>query len=175
MLPLHDALPIALEDTEERRRHLNARATLTTLLRLGTLPVINENDTVATTEIRVGDNDRLAARVAAMLGCDTLVLLSDIDGLYTADPRQDPNAAFIPEVAEITPEIEAMAGRAPTGFSSGGMITKLVAGTIATGPGCRMATANGRRLNPLQAVAEGARCPRVLAAVEPRKIGRAHV
>src|SRR3546814_4991995 len=117
MLPLHDALPIALEDTEERRRHLNARATRTTLLRLGTLPVINENDTVATTEIRVGDNDRLAARVAAMLGCDTLVLLSDIDGLYTADPRQDPNAAFIPEVAEITPEIEAMAGRAPTGRS----------------------------------------------------------
>src|SRR3546814_1586186 len=89
MLPLHDALPIALEDTEERRRHLNARATLTTLLRLGTLPVINENDTVATSEIRVGDNDRLAARVAAMLGCDVLVLLSDIDGLYTADPRQD--------------------------------------------------------------------------------------
>src|SRR3546814_6218646 len=100
-----------------------------------------------------------------MLGCDTLVLLSDIDGLYTADPRQDPNAAFIPEVAEITPEIEAMAGRAPTGFSSGGMITKLVAGKNATGAGCRMAIANGRRLNPLQAVAEGARCTWFLAAV----------
>src|SRR3546814_14760408 len=98
-----------------------------------------------------------------MLGCDTLVLLSDIDGLYTANPRQDPNAAFIPEVAEITPEIEAMAGRAPTGFSSGGMITKLVAGKIATGAGCRMAIANGRRRNPLQAVAEGARWNWVLA------------
>jgi glutamate 5-kinase len=159
---------LTLEDTEERRRHLNARATLTTLLRLGTLPVINENDTVATTEIRVGDNDRLAARVAAMLGCDTLVLLSDIDGLYTADPRQDPAAAFIPEVAEITPAIEAMAGVAPAGYSSGGMITKLVAGKIATGAGCRMAIADGRRLHPLKAMAEGARCTWFLAAVEPR-------
>jgi glutamate 5-kinase len=159
---------LTLEDTEERRRHLNARATLTTLLRLGTLPVINENDTVATTEIRVGDNDRLAARVAAMLGCDTLVLLSDIDGLYTADPRQDPAAAFIPEVPEITPAIEAMAGMAPTGYSSGGMITKLVAGKIATGAGCRMVIANGRRLNPLKAMEEGARCTWFLAAVEPR-------
>ena len=159
---------LTLDDTEERRRHLNARATLNTLLRLGTLPVINENDTVATSEIRVGDNDRLAARVAAMLGCDTLVLLSDIDGLYSADPRANPEAAFIPEVAEISPEIEAMAGVAPTGYSSGGMITKLVAGKIATGAGCRMAIADGRRLNPLNAVSEGARCTWFLAAVEPR-------
>ena len=159
---------LTLEDTEERRRHLNARATLTTLLRLGTLPVINENDTVATTEIRVGDNDRLAARVAAMLGCDTLVLLSDIDGLYTADPRQDSAAAFIPEVAEITPAIEAMAGVAPAGYSSGGMITKLVAGKIATSAGCRMAIADGRRLNPLKAMEEDARCTWFLATVEPR-------
>lgn len=159
---------LTLDDTEERRRHLNARATLNTLLRLGTLPVINENDTVATSEIRVGDNDRLAARVAAMLGCDTLVLLSDIDGLYSADPRRDPGAGFIPEVAEITPEIEAMAGVAPTGYSSGGMITKLAAGKIATGAGCRMAIANGRRLNPLRAMEEGARCTWFLAAVEPR-------
>lgn len=159
---------LTLEDTEERRRHLNARATLTTLLRLGTLPVINENDTVATSEIRVGDNDRLAARVAAMLGCDALVLLSDIDGLYTADPRQDSAAAFIPEVAEITPQIEAMAGVAPAGYSSGGMVTKLSAGKIATAAGCRMAIADGRRLNPLRAVEEGARCTWFLAAVEPR-------
>lgn len=159
---------LTLEDTEERRRHLNARSTLNTLLRLGTLPVINENDTVATTEIRVGDNDRLAARVAAMLGCDTLVLLSDIDGLYTADPRGNPAAEFIPEVAEITPGIEAMAGVAPTGYSSGGMVTKLVAGKIATGAGCRMAIADGRRLNPLKAVDEGARCTWFLASVEPR-------
>lgn len=159
---------LTLEDTEERRRHLNARSTLTTLLRLGTLPVINENDTVATTEIRVGDNDRLAARVAAMLGCDTLVLLSDIDGLYSADPRANPEAAFLPEVAEITPEIEAMAGVAPTGYSSGGMITKLTAGKIATGAGCRMAIADGRRLHPLKAIDEGARCTWFLASVEPR-------
>ncbi|MEO3428176.1 glutamate 5-kinase [Pelagibius sp. CAU 1746] len=159
---------LTLEDTEERRRHLNARSTLNTLLRLGTLPVINENDTVATTEIRVGDNDRLAARVAAMLGCDSLVLLSDIDGLYSADPRQSPEAAFIPEVAEITPEIEAMAGVAPTGYSSGGMVTKLTAGKIATGAGCRMAIADGRRLHPLKAVDEGARCTWFLASVEPR-------
>jgi glutamate 5-kinase len=159
---------LTLEDTEERRRHLNARATLTTLLRLGTLPVINENDTVATTEIRVGDNDRLAARVAAMLGCDTLVLLSDVDGLYREDPRRNPAAEFIAEVAEITPAIEAMAGVAPTGYSSGGMVTKLTAGKIATGAGCRMAIANGHVLHPLRAVEEGARCTWFLATVEPR-------
>lgn len=159
---------LTLEDTEERRRHLNARATLTTLLRLGTLPVINENDTVATSEIRVGDNDRLAARVAAMLGCDTLVLLSDVDGLYAADPRQNPEAPFIPEVPEITPEVEAMAGVAASGFSNGGMITKLTAGKIATGAGCRMAIANGHVLHPLRAVEEGARCTWFLAAGEPR-------
>ncbi len=159
---------LTLDDTEERRRHLNARATLNTLLRLGTLPVINENDTVATTEIRVGDNDRLAARVAAMLGADTLVLLSDIDGLYSADPRLNPAADFIAEVPEITPEIEAMAGVAPTGYSSGGMVTKLAAAKVATGAGCRMAIADGRRLHPLQAVAEGARCSWFLASVEPR-------
>ncbi|MGF1594190.1 MAG: glutamate 5-kinase [Kiloniellaceae bacterium] len=159
---------LTLEDTEERRRHLNARATLTTLLRLGTLPVINENDTVATTEIRVGDNDRLAARVAAMLGCDTLVLLSDVDGLYREDPRRNPAAEFVAEVAEITPAVEAMAGVAPTGYSSGGMVTKLTAGKIATGAGCRMAIANGHVLHPLRAVEEGARCTWFLAAVEPR-------
>jgi glutamate 5-kinase len=159
---------LTLEDTEERRRHLNARATLNTLLRLGTLPVINENDTVATSEIRVGDNDRLAARVAAMLGADTLVLLSDIDGLYTADPRHDPKAEFIPQVTEVTPEIEAMAGVAPTGYSSGGMVTKLTAAKVATGAGCRMAIADGRRLHPLRAMAEGARCTWFLATVEPR-------
>lgn len=159
---------LTLEDTEERRRHLNARSTLNTLLRLGTLPVINENDTVATTEIRVGDNDRLGARVAAMLGCDSLVLLSDIDGLYTADPRQNPTADFVPEVAEITPAIEAMAGVAPTGYSSGGMVTKLTAAKIATGAGCRMVIADGRRLNPLKAIEEGARCTWFLASVEPR-------
>src|SRR5262245_295063 len=107
---------LTLGDTEERRRHLNARSTLAALLKLGTVPVINENDTVATSEIRFGDNDRLAARVAAMVSADTLVLLSDIDGLYTADPRRDSSARLIPEIAELTPEIEAMAGEAPPGY-----------------------------------------------------------
>jgi glutamate 5-kinase len=149
---------LTLADTEERRRHLNARSTIGTLLRLGTVPVINENDTVATSEIRFGDNDRLAARVAAMVSADALVLLSDIDGLYTADPRRDDGARFLPEVGEITPEIEAMAGAAPPGYSSGGMVTKLAAAKIALAAVCRMAFADGRGRNPLAAVGEGARC-----------------
>src|SRR5436190_6758481 len=119
------------EDTEERRRHLNARATLTQLLALKAIPVINENDTVATAEIRFGDNDRLAARVAQMVSADTLVLLSDIDGLYTADPRSDAKARHIAEVRELSADIEAMAGAAPPGMSSGGMVTKLAAARIA--------------------------------------------
>jgi glutamate 5-kinase len=159
---------LSLADTEERRRHLNARSTLTTLLRLGTVPVVNENDTVATSEIRVGDNDRLGARVAAMIGADALVLLSDIDGLYTADPKKDSAATFVPLVEEITPEIEAMAGKAPLGYSSGGMVTKLAAARIAVDAGCRMAIADGRRLNPLAAIEEGRRCTWFNAAIEPR-------
>lgn len=159
---------LTLGDTEERRRHLNARSTLTTLLRLGTVPVVNENDTVATSEIRVGDNDRLGARVAAMIGADALVLLSDIDGLYTADPKKDSAAAFVALVEEITPEIEAMAGKAPLGYSSGGMVTKLAAARIAVDAGCRMAIADGRRLNPLAAIEEGRRCTWFNAAIEPR-------
>ena len=159
---------LTLSDTEERRRHLNARNTLTTLLRLGTIPVINENDTVATSEIRFGDNDRLAARVAAMMNADTLVLLSDIDGLYSADPRKNPDAAFLPLVEAVTPEIEAMAGQAPPGYSSGGMVTKLTAARIATAAGCRMVIADGRQAHPVAAVAEGARCTWFLAEAEPR-------
>ena len=159
---------LSLADTEERRRHLNARSTLATLLRLGTIPVINENDTVATSEIRVGDNDRLAARVAAMVGADALVLLSDIDGLYSADPRRDATAQFIPEVAAITPAIEAMAGRAPVGYSSGGMVTKLAAARIAVEAGCRMAIADGRREHPLAAVDAGERCTWFAASIAPR-------
>ena len=159
---------LTLEDTEDRRRHLNARATLATLLKLEAVPVINENDTVATTEIRFGDNDRLAARVAAMIAADALVLLSDIDGLYTADPKLDGEAAHIPEIAELTPEIEAMAGEALPGYSSGGMVTKLAAARIAVGAGCRMAIADGRRLNPLAAIAGGARCSWFLPAGSPR-------
>jgi glutamate 5-kinase len=158
---------LTLEDTEERRRHLNARSTLGTLLRMGVVPVINENDTVATSTIRVGDNDRLAARVAAMMNADTLVLLSDIDGLYTSDPRRAPEAAFVPLVAAITPEILAMAGQAPPGYSSGGMVTKLEAARIAVSGGCNMVIADGRREHPLAAVIEGARCTWFLAEIEP--------
>src|SRR5262249_33717008 len=158
---------LTLADTEERRRHLNARSTIDTLLRLATVPVINENDTVATSEIRFGDNDRLAARVAAMISADTLVLLSDIDGLYTADPRGDAGGGFLPEVREITAEIEAMAGQAPPGYSSGGMATKLVAAKIALAGGCRMAIADGRGMNPLAAVAGGARCSWFIPSAEP--------
>jgi glutamate 5-kinase len=158
---------LTLADTEQRLRHLNARNTLNTLLRLGTVPVINENDTVATTEIRFGDNDRLAARVAAMMNADTLVLLSDIDGLYSADPKLDPAARFIPIVAKITGQIEAMAGRAPVGYSSGGMVTKLQAARISVGGGCRMVIADGRRRHPLAALSDGARCTWFLAGVEP--------
>jgi glutamate 5-kinase len=166
---------LTLDDTEERRRHLNARGTLTTLLRLGTVPVINENDTVATSEIRFGDNDRLAARVAAMMNADALVLLSDIDGLYSADPKVDPNAEFIPEVPAITPEIEAMAGRAHAGHSSGGMVTKLAAARIAVGAGCRMVIADGRDLHPLAAIQNGARATWFLSQVEPRTARKRYI
>ena len=156
------------EDTEDRRRYLNARATLTTLLGLGCVPVINENDSIATAEIRFGDNDRLAARVAEMVGADRLLLLSDIDGLYTADPRADPAARHILEVAALTPAIEAMGGEPPPGYSSGGMRTKLVAARIATQAGCAMAIALGSTLNPIEAVLAGARCTWFLAAPEGR-------
>ncbi|MEW5728427.1 MAG: glutamate 5-kinase [Pseudomonadota bacterium] len=146
---------LTLEDSEDRRRYLNARNTLDTLLRLGAVPVINENDTVATAEIRFGDNDRLAARVAQMCGADTLVLFSDIDGLYTADPRRNPDAEFLPEVREMTPAIEAMAGDPGTGYGSGGMVTKLVAARICMGAGCRMAITLGKPMNPLAAIEAG--------------------
>ncbi|MCE2965614.1 MAG: glutamate 5-kinase [Alphaproteobacteria bacterium] len=140
------------EDTEDRKRHLNARATLNTLLDAGVIPVINENDTVATAEIRVGDNDRLAARVAQMLGADVLILFSDIDGLYTSDPRHDTAAQHIPHVPHITPELEAMAGGAHNHNSTGGMHTKLAAAKIATAAGCAMIIANGTTAHPLKAL-----------------------
>ncbi len=159
---------VTLKDTEERRRHLNARNTLTTLLRCRAITVINENDTVATQEIRYGDNDRLGARVAAMMNADALILLSDIDGLYSADPRRQADAAHLPLVERITPEIEAMAGEAPPGYSSGGMVTKLAAAKIAVDAGCQMAIVDGRGLHPLRSLTEGARCTWFQAAVEPR-------
>ncbi len=149
---------LTLDDSEDRRRYLNARSTLETLLKLGAVPVINENDTVATSEIRFGDNDRLAARVAQMVAADTLVLFSDIDGLYTADPRKDPDARFLSVVEELTPEIEAMAGDPSSAVGSGGMITKLIAARIALGAGCRMAIAPGKPHRPLRTMTEGGRC-----------------
>jgi glutamate 5-kinase len=161
-------LLLTLEDTEDRRRYLNARATLSTLLALRCIPVINENDSVATTEIRFGDNDRLAARVAEMTQADVLVLLSDIDGLYTADPRKNSDAAHIPVVEAMTPEIDAMGGEPPPGYSSGGMRTKLVAARIATQAGCAMAIALGHRDNPLRALEEGAKCTWFLPNPEGR-------
>ncbi len=156
------------DDTEQRRRHLNARNTIETLLRLGAVPVINENDTVATDEIRFGDNDRLAARVAQMVSADALVLLSDIDGLYSADPRLDSAARFVPEVAEITPEIEAMAGSAVRGNASGGMVTKLIAARIAMAAGCHMVIADGKLEHGLAAIVDGARGTWFRPSAEPR-------
>jgi glutamate 5-kinase len=161
-------LLLTLEDSEDRRRYLNARATLGTLLALGCIPVINENDTVATAEIRFGDNDRLAARVAEMVEADALVLLSDIDGLYTADPRSNPDAAHLPVVPHITDEIMAMGGEPPPGYSSGGMRTKLIAAKIATGAGCAMAIALGKQDRPLAAMEQGARCTWFLPEGEGR-------
>ncbi len=159
---------MTLDDSENRRRYINARNTLETLLRRGAVPLINENDTVATDEIRLGDNDRLGARVAAMISADTLILLSDVDGLYTADPRRDENATVIPEVHEITPEIEAMAGQAQTSVGSGGMVTKLAAAKVAMGAGCRMIIADGHELNPVRRIEEGASCTWFIPKGTPR-------
>jgi len=165
------------EDTEARRRHLNARATFAQLLALGAVPVVNENDTIATAEIRFGDNDRLAARVAQMTSADMLVLLSDIDGLYTADPRHDPQACHVPLVRGLGPRIEAMAGEAPPGYSSGGMVTKLAAARIAMNAGCHMLIAKGgtRAAPPLAAIASGARATLFLPQAEPRSARKAWI
>jgi len=153
--------------TEERRYFLNARTTIRTLLDLGAIPIINENDTVATQEIRYGDNDRLSARVATMIEADCLILLSDIDGLYTAPPARDPNAQHLPFVPAITAEIEEMAGGAASHLSKGGMTTKIEAGKIATQAGTAMIIANGTPLHPLRALVEGGRHT-LFAAAESR-------
>jgi glutamate 5-kinase len=158
---------LTLGDTEERRRYLNARRTIDTLLAHKAVPVVNENDTVATTEIRYGDNDRLSARVASMMSADCLVLLSDIDGLYTAPPGRGVDAQRIGVVTQITPQIEAMAGDAGTELSRGGMVTKIEAAKIALGSGTNMVIASGRILNPLRALAEGAPCTWFLAPSDP--------
>ena len=157
------------DDTEVRRRWLNARATTETLLQLGVVPVVNENDTVVTEEIRYGDNDRLAARAAQMIGADVLVLLSDIDGLYTADPRRDPTAEHLPRVARLTPQIEAMAGgsNASAGVGVGGMATKLAAARIASAAGCATVITLGSRPSPLAALEAGARATVIEPSTTP--------
>jgi glutamate 5-kinase len=158
---------LTLEDSERRRRYLNARATLSELIGLGALPVINENDTVATTEIRYGDNDRLAARVAQMVTADCLLLLSDVSGLYTSDPNLDPTATLIPEIRDITPEIAAMGGGSASAVGSGGMATKIAAAKIATAAGCAMAIAAGAPLHPVRRLEEGADCSWFLPSENP--------
>ncbi len=158
---------VTLGDTEERRRYLNARSTIDTLLAWRALPVINENDTVATNEIRYGDNDRLAARVATMVSADLLILLSDVDGLYDAPPDTASSAQHVSCVARITPEIEAMAGAAPSELSRGGMQTKIEAARIATNAGTHMVIASGRVDHPLRAVKQGARCTWFLTSANP--------
>jgi glutamate 5-kinase len=158
---------LTLGDTEERRRYLNARQTIATLIAHGAVPVVNENDTVATSEIRYGDNDRLSARVASMMSADCLVLLSDVDGLYTAPPGSGSGARRLEEVRAITPEIEAMAGSAGSELSRGGMVTKIEAGRIALSSGTDMVIASGKPKHPLRALSEGAPCTWFLAPSDP--------
>ncbi|MGH8285596.1 MAG: glutamate 5-kinase [Steroidobacteraceae bacterium] len=158
---------LTLQDSEQRRRYLNARATLESLLGLGAIPIINENDTVATAEIRYGDNDRLAARVAQMASADCLVLLSDVDGLYTADPNHESNAQFVERVLRITPDIEAMAGKAQSEVGSGGMATKLLAAKIAVAAGCHMCIASGRYKHPVRRIEVGSRCTWFVPSATP--------
>jgi len=158
---------VTLNDTEERQRYLNARETIGRLLEMRAVPVINENDTVATNEIRYGDNDRLAARVATMASADLLILLSDIEGLYTAPPKDDPSAKLIPVVPRISFEIEAMAGGAASELSRGGMRTKIEAGKIATTGGAHMVIADGRVMNPIRRIAEGGPCTWFLTPSTP--------
>ena len=167
---------LTLDDLEDRRRYINARNTVTTLLDHDIIPVINENDTVATSEIRFGDNDRLAARVAQMAGAQFLLLLSDIDGLYTADPRLDMQAEFLAEVSEITPAVQAMAGPPAVGtlesgnMGSGGMITKIDAARIALSAGCNMAIVNGTESNPVERLIRGERATLFRAKSDPLSV-----
>lgn len=159
---------LTLEDTHDRRRYLNSRATLATLLGLGVVPIVNENDTIATDEIRYGDNDRLGAQVAVTIGADLLVLLSDVDGLYSANPQTDPQAQHFAHVASITPEIEGMAGEPVSGLSRGGMRTKVMAAKTATSAGCAMIITAGAGMHPLDALGQGARATLFDAQGDPR-------
>lgn len=158
---------LTTEDTEDRRRYLNGRSTVDTLMKLGVIPIINENDSITTDEIRYGDNDRLAARVASMASADLVVLLSDIDGLYTADPKINPKAEFIERVDAITDIIRSMAGESADHRTSGGMKTKLQAATIATSSGCQLMIAKGTILHPLQAIMDGGRHTLFVAHEDP--------
>lgn len=159
---------VTLEDSADRRRYLNSRATLEQLLSLGVVPIVNENDTVATDEIRYGDNDRLAAQIAVTIGADVLVLLSDVDGFYSANPKEVPTAKRFEVVEKITPEIEAMAGDAGTGLSKGGMKTKLMAAKTATAGGAAMAIALGAPDNPLKCISKGESATWFLAETDPQ-------
>ena len=158
---------VTLEDSADRRRYLNMRSTMETLLSLGAVPIVNENDTVATDEIRYGDNDRLAAQVAATVGADQLVLLSDVDGFYSANPNVDPTAKRFDVIDDITPEIEAMAGDGVSGLSKGGMKTKLMAAKTCVAAGCSMAITEGSVLSPLRALQKGANCTWFMAMGNP--------
>ncbi|MDO5622602.1 MAG: glutamate 5-kinase [Paracoccus sp. (in: a-proteobacteria)] len=159
---------LTLEDSQNRRRYLNARATLRSLLAMGVVPIVNENDTVATDEIRFGDNDRLAAQIAVTVEADQLVLLSDVDGLYTANPKTDASARHLPVVAEITSDIEAMGGDPVSGLSKGGMKTKLMAARTAINGGCAMVIAEGSVLRPLSTIRDGARVTWFLPKADPQ-------
>lgn len=159
---------VTLEDSTDRRRYLNSRATMEMLIGLGVVPIVNENDTIATDEIRYGDNDRLAAQVAVTVGADQLILLSDVDGFYSANPQQDTTARHFPVIDRITPQIEAMAGDAGSGLSKGGMKTKLMAAKTATAAGCAMAITEGSALRPLHALESGARATWFTAQVDPQ-------
>ena len=159
---------VTLEDSANRRRYLNSRATLEQLLSLGVVPIVNENDTIATDEIRFGDNDRLAAQIAVTVGADQLILLSDVDGFYSANPSQDPTAKRYDVIESITPEIEAMAGDAGSGLSKGGMKTKLMAARTATTAGCAMAITDGFVMRPLTALEGGANATWFSAQSDPQ-------
>ena len=166
---------LTLDDSSDRRRYLNARATLEELLDHNVVPVINENDTIATDEIRFGDNDRLAAQIAATVGADIVVLLSDVDGLYTANPRENADAQHIPEITEITPEIEAMAGDVGSGLSKGGMKTKLIAARTAMAAGAAMVITEGSDHNPLRALENGARATWFRPSTDPARAYKAWI
>ncbi len=159
---------VTLEDSEDRRRYLNSRATLETLLGFGVVPIVNENDTVATDEIRYGDNDRLAAQIAVTVGADQLILLSDVDGFYSGNPYEDPLAERFDVIEKITPEIEEMAGDAGSGLSKGGMKTKLLAAKMATAAGCDMAITEGSTLNPLKKLDNGGNSTWFTATLDPQ-------